>query len=79
MATRISINCNNSKEKSVVFMPNGGREDDVMVFVLEGGEFWFALQNNYRSLKNAKRAAVKKMEKMGYTFDEKEMENLNWK
>lgn len=79
MATRISINCNNSKSKSVVFLPNGGREDDVMVFVLEDGEFWFALNNNYASLRNAKRAAVKKLAKMGYTFNEKEMESLNWK
>ena len=79
MATRISINSNNSKSKSVVFFPNGGREDDVIVFVLEDGEFWFSLDNNYKSLKNAKRAAVKTMAKYGYTFDEKEMENLNWK
>lgn len=78
MATRISIKCNNSKSKSVAFFPNGGREDDVMVFILEDGEFWFSLDNNYASLKNAKRAAVKKMAKMGYTFDVKEMENLNW-
>ena len=78
MATRISINSNNSTRKSVVFFPNGGREDDVIVFVLEDGEFWFSLNNNYKSLKTAKRAAVKKMAKMGYTFDEKEMENLNW-
>lgn len=79
MATRISIKCNNSASKSVEFYPNGGREDDVMVFVLEYGEFWFALNNNYCNLKNAKRAVIKKMAKMGYTFDETEMENLNWK
>ena len=79
MATKITIKCNNSASKSVVFLPNGGCEDDLMVFVLQDGEFWFALDNNYCNLKNAKRAAIKKMAKMGYTFDEMEMENLNWK
>ena len=78
MTTRISINCNNSIRKSVVFFANGGNVNDVLVFVREDNEYWFSLKNSYKSLKTAKRAAVKKMAQFGYTFDEKEMENLNW-
>lgn len=70
------IKCNNSSSKSVRFFANGGNENDIMVFAIQDGEYWFTIGKSYKSLKNAKRAAVKEMAKHGYTFDEKEMEKL---
>lgn len=78
MATRITINCENSPRKSVVFYPNGGNINDVLVFVREDNEFWFSLERSYKNLKNAKKAVMKKMASLGYTFNSQEMENLDW-
>ena len=47
-----------------------------MVFALEDGEFWFTIGDGYATEAGAKRAAVKKMAKHGYTFNEHEMKNL---
>ena len=68
-----TIKCNNSERKSVKFFNNG---TDIMVFALEDGEFWFTIGDGYATEAGAKRAAVKKMEKHGYTFNEQEMKNL---
>ena len=78
MATRITINCENSPRKSVAFYPNGGNINDVLVFVREDNEFWFSLERSYKNLKNAKKAVIKKMASLGYTFNAQEMENLDW-
>ena len=48
----------------------------IMVFALEDGEFWFTIGDGYATETGAKRAAVKKMAKHGYTFNEQEMKNL---
>jgi hypothetical protein len=71
-----TIVSNNSKNIAVKFLANGGDKNDIMVFALEQGEFWFCIGEGYKTLKGAKRAAVKKMAKHGYTFNEKEMESL---
>ena len=68
-----TIKCNNSERKSVKFFNNG---TDIMVFALEDGEFWFTIGDGYTTEAGAKRAAVKKMAKHGYTFNEQEMKNL---
>ncbi len=68
-----TIKCNNSERKSVKFFNNG---TDIMVFALEDGEFWFTIGEGYATEAGAKRAAVKKMAKHGYTFNEQEMKNL---
>ena len=68
-----TIKCNNSERKSVKFFNNG---TDIMVFALEDGEFWFTIGDGYATEAGAKRAAVKKMAKHGYTFNEQEMKNL---
>ena len=68
-----TINCNNSERKSVKFFNNG---TTIMVFALEDGEYWFTIGDGYTTEAGAKRGAVKKMAKYGYTFDEKEMKNL---
>ena len=79
-----TIRTNNSKTTAVSFFANGGDESDVMVFALQWDdynncfEYWFSIGKYYKSLKNAKRAAVKKMKEYGYTFNEKEMENLKF-
>lgn len=79
----IYIVCNNSKRKSVTFMRNGGKDDQVMAFAnqqsdIEGyHEYWFTI-GTYKSLKNAKKAAVRAMGKHGYTFDPVELEKLNF-
>lgn len=79
----IEITCNNSKNKSVTFMRNGGRADQIMVFAnqydsYEGRfEYWFTV-GTYKTLKNAKRAAQKQFGNLGYTFDPVELETLNF-
>lgn len=61
--------------KGVTFMKNGGREDEILVFaemrIDDRWEYWFSIGKFYKTLKAAKRSAVKKMAEMGYTFDEK--------
>lgn len=71
----ISIKCNNSESKSVTFFRNGGKDDCIIAMAKEHGEYWFTI-GTYKSLKNAKRAAIKQMGVHGYTFDEKEMNAL---
>lgn len=74
----VSIKCNNSESMSVRFIPNGGRKDEILVFAIQDGDFWFAIGKGrlYSTLSGAKRAAVKEMGQFGYTFDENEMKNL---
>lgn len=74
----VKIKCNNSESKSVQFTLNGGRKDEIMVFALQDGEYWFAVGNGrmYKTANGAKKAAVKEMGQFGYTFDEKEMREL---
>ena len=73
-----TIKCNNSERKSVKFSLHGGRKDEIMVTAIQDGEYWFSIGNDriYRTVSGAKKAAVKEMSKMGYTFDENEMKNL---
>ena len=74
----VRIKCNNSERKSVQFTLNGGRKDEIMVFALQDGEYWFAIGNGrmYKTATAAKKAAMKEMARLGYTFDVKEMGEL---
>lgn len=45
----------------------------VMAVAKEDGEYWFTI-GWYSNVKTAARYAAKKMEKMGYKFDPKELE-----
>ena len=74
----VRIKCNNSERKSVKFTLNGGRKDEIMVFALQDDEYWFAVGNGrtYKSAIAAKKAAMREMAKLGYTFDTKEMGEL---
>ena len=72
-----TIKCNNSDNKAVEFFLNGGRKDEIMVFAIQDGEYWFTIGKFYKTVSGAKRAAVKTMAKYGYTFDANEMANLN--
>lgn len=45
----------------------------VMAVAKEDGEYWFTI-GWYSNIKTAARYAAKKMEKMGYKFDPKELE-----
>ena len=69
----VTIKSNNSKTVAVKFVP---MSSCIMVFALEDGEYWFTIGDGYTTEVGAKRGAVKKMAKYGYTFDEKEMKNL---
>ena len=71
-----TIKCNNSERKAVKFFNNGAT---IMVFAIEDGEFWFTIGKGYATENGAKRAAVKKMAKYGYTFDAKKMKDLKIK
>ena len=57
----VRIKCNNSERKSVQFTLNGGRKDEIMVFALQDGEYWFAVGNGrmYKTASGAKKAAMK--------------------
>jgi hypothetical protein len=68
-----TIKCNNSERKAVKFFNNG---TDIMVFALQDGEFWFTIGEGYATEAGAKRAAVKKMAKHGYTLNANELEAL---
>ena len=70
-----TIICNNSAKKSVTFILNGGI--NILVFASQDGEYWFTVGRGYKTVNGAKRAAVKEMGRLGYTFDENEMKNLN--
>lgn len=74
----VRIKCNNSERMSVQFTLNGGRKDEVMAFALQDGEYWFAIGNGrmYKTASGAKKAAMKEMAQFGYTFDTKEMGEL---
>lgn len=74
----VTIKCNNSERKSVKFSLNGGQKDEIMVTAIQDGEYWFSVGNGriYRTASGAKKAAVKEMAQLGYTFDENEMKNL---
>ena len=68
------VNSNNSEHVAIEFFKNGN--SGIMVFACIDGEYWFTVGDGYKTLEGAKRQAVKKMEKMGYTFNEKEMAAL---
>lgn len=74
----VTIKCNNSARKAVKFSLNGGQKDSIIVTALQDGEYWFSVGNGhiYKTTSGAKKAAVKEMAQMGYTFDENEMKNL---
>ena len=74
----VTIKCNNSERKSVKFSLNGGQKDEIMVTAIQDGEYWFSIGNGriYKTTSGAKKAAVKEMAQLGYTFDENEMKNL---
>lgn len=72
-----TIKCNNSERKAVEFFLNGGRKDEIMVFAIQDGEYWFTIGKFYKTVSGAKHAAVKVMAQHGYTFDANEMANLN--
>lgn len=72
-----TIKCNNSERKAVEFFLNGGRKDEIMVFAIQDGEYWFTIGKFYKTVSGAKLAAVKVMAQHGYTFDANEMANLN--
>ena len=74
----VQIKCNNSERKSVKFSLNGGWKDSIIVTALQDGKFWFAIGGGrcYKTSDGAKKAAIKEMGRMGYTFDENEMKNL---
>ena len=78
MANRTEIISNNDARVKAVFIPNGGNVNEVLVFIDLDNEYWFSVGSFYKNLKNAKKAAVKKCAKFGYTFDEKKMESLEW-
>lgn len=69
-----TIQCNNSATKSVSFFPNGGY--NILVFAEQCGEYWFSIGKGYKTAAGAKRAAKKQMGALGYTFDEKALEDL---
>lgn len=76
------VNATNSKIKAVRFLANGGNVNDIMVFALEYNhdtkqyEYWFTIGDGYKTLNGAKRAAVKKMAKHGYTLNQKELDRV---
>lgn len=78
------IKANNSATKAVRFLANGGDESCIMVFALQWDsynncfEYWFSIGKYYKNIKTAKRAALKKMNAYGYTFDEKEWEKIGF-
>lgn len=65
-----TINCNNSTSKSVSFFANG---NNFIAFAEQDREYWFTI-GHFKTLAGAKRSAVKQMARMGYTFNEKEMQ-----
>ena len=71
-----TIKCNNSTSKAVQFFPNGGNMNDIIVFAINGGDYWFTIGDGYKTIEGAKRAAIKKMALHGYTFNEAKMKAL---
>lgn len=67
------ISCNNSSSKSVCFFPNG---NTILVMACQDGEYWFSIGRCFKTIAGAKRAAVKALATLGYTFDESEMKSL---
>ena len=76
-----TIKTNNPKVM-VKFTANGGDENDITVTATELNtdsgfyEYWFTVGQGYKSMKTAKRAAVRVMAKYGYMFNEKQLERL---
>ena len=71
----ITIKCNNSTQKAVRFFNN---MNCILVFAIESGEYWFTI-GEYKTIAGAKKAAIKKMAKHGYTFNLEEMNKLKIK
>lgn len=69
-----TIQCNNSTTKAVSFFLNGGY--GILVFAEQCGEYWFTIGRSYKTAAGAKKAAKKQMGVLGYTFDEKALEDL---
>lgn len=52
---------------------NGWMENKISAVAYENGEYWFTI-GYYKTLKNAKKAAVRRMLLSGLTFDPAELE-----
>ena len=70
-----SVKCINSTSKSVKFSLNGGEKDSIVVTAIQDGEYWFYI-GTYKTLRNAKKQAVRQMAQLGYTIDQKEIDSL---
>ncbi len=70
-----SVKCINSESKTVKFSLNGGEKDSIIVAAIQDGEYWFQI-GIYKTLRNAKKQAVRQMAQFGYTIDQKELDAL---
>jgi len=73
-----TIISNNNKSISVDFFANGGRVNEIEVFVNNDGRYMFSIGKVFKSMKAAKRSTIKRLGEMGITFDDKEMVALNF-
>ena len=73
-----TIISNNEKSISVDFFANGGNVNEIEVFVNNDGRYMFRIGKVFKSMKTAKRSTIKRLGEMDITFDEKEMEALNF-
>lgn len=74
----VTIKCNNDERKEVAFWCKGGDVHDVHAFAFDEKGLWFEI-GVYTSVKRAKNGAICAMRKYGFTFDKKEMNELNLK
>lgn len=70
-----SVKCTNSETKTVTFCLNGHETDQIIVTAKQSGEYWFHI-GMYKTLKNAKKQAVRRMLEMGYTLDQQELDSI---
>ena len=70
-----SVKCTNTERKTVRFCLNGHETDQIIVTAIQDGEYWFQI-GMYKTLKNAKKQAVRQMKQVGYTLDQKELDAL---
>ncbi len=70
-----SVKCTNSESKSVSFCLNGHETNQIIVNAKQDGEFWFHI-GMYKTLKNAKKQAIRQMTLFGYTLDQKELDDV---
>jgi hypothetical protein len=70
--------CNNSSQKAVHFMLNGGDPHSIIVTAEQwdsyNGQFsyWFSV-GHFKTLNGAKKSAIRQMKELGYTFSENSM------